>query len=86
MVKFDSDYAIFGTLAAEIIEGIPLGESVVSYTNSACSRFYGKLQGKTIAAIFADICREELEAEKLLNILEREGIVTFEGTLSDRFF
>jgi len=85
MVKFDSDYAIFGTLAAEVIEDIPLRESVVSYTNNACSKLYGKLQGKTIAAIFADICREEIEAEQFLNILEREGIVTFEGTLSDRF-
>lgn len=45
MVKFDSDYAILGTLAAEIIEGIPLRESVVSCTNDACRKLYGKLQG-----------------------------------------
>lgn len=34
MVKFDSDYAIFGTFAAEIIKSIPLAESIISYTNA----------------------------------------------------
>jgi HD-GYP domain-containing protein (c-di-GMP phosphodiesterase class II) len=85
MVKFDSCFAIFGTLAAECIQGTPLGESIISYTNNACTELYGELRGKSIAGIFSEICSGKTASQQFLYTLESEGSVTFEGILSNRF-
>jgi len=36
MAKFDSDFSIFGTLAGDIVGGVPIEKMRVDYVNNAC--------------------------------------------------
>lgn len=85
MVKFDSDYAIFGTLAADIIEGVPLAESVITYTNPACTELYGELKGKTVFELFNEICASKEKALTVFNEFKDKKRIAFEGTLAGKF-
>jgi len=84
MSKFDPDFAIFGTLAADISEDSSIGESVINYTNAACTRLFGDLNGKTILELFSSISGSVEEGRILLEKFMSEGLISFEGTLNEQ--
>jgi hypothetical protein len=43
MAKFDPDFSIFGTLAGDIVGGVPIEKTRVDYVNNACVRPYVSL-------------------------------------------
>lgn len=85
MYKFDSDFAIFGVFTAGVQPNIPLGNSIIDYTNSTCTKLYGELKGQTIRAILAKACDSSEEAQRLLKTLEQEKEFTVEGKLNGKF-
>ncbi len=85
MAKFDSDFAIFGTLATDILEDVSIGDSVINYVNKACIELYGDMRGKTIIEIFSEICGSTEKGQVLLDKFIVEGQVSFEGKLARKF-
>jgi hypothetical protein len=53
MAKFDPDFAIFGTFAADILKGVNIGDTAINYVNKACIELYGDLRGKTVFEIIS---------------------------------
>lgn len=85
MAKFDSDFAIFGAFAADILEGVSIGDTVINYVNKACIELYGDLRGKTIFEIVSEICGSAEKGQVLLDRLNSEGMLSFEGNLTGKF-
>jgi hypothetical protein len=67
MAKFDPDYALFGTLAGDIIAGTPVEKTRVDYVNRACVDLYGDLRSKKFADVFMENTGDEHRAQLLLN-------------------
>jgi HD-GYP domain-containing protein (c-di-GMP phosphodiesterase class II) len=85
MAKFDPDFAIFGTFAADILEGVNIGDTAINYVNKACIELYGDLRGKTVFEIISKICGNIKKGQELLNKLNSEGMLAFEGKLNGKF-
>jgi response regulator RpfG family c-di-GMP phosphodiesterase len=85
MARFDADFAIFGTFAADITKGVNIGEMTIDYANTAGIELYGDLRGKTIQEIIAEISHTPLEARDLLKQLNDNGELSYEGTLAGKF-
>ncbi len=85
MTKFNSDYAIFGTLAADLDEDTNIGDAIINYTNKACIDLYGDLQGKTIFEILSAISNNDKEGHTLVDTLKSAGMLSFEGKLNGKF-
>jgi len=85
MIKFDADYAIFGTFAAEFVKETGLDDSIISYANPAGIDLYGDLRGNTISELISIVSGNDEEAETRLRHLRDNGELAFEGTLSGKF-
>ncbi|WP_051676897.1 HD-GYP domain-containing protein [Maridesulfovibrio frigidus] len=84
MAKFDSDYALFGTLAADFQEDVCVGSTPVTYANSASIELYGDLRGVTFLEIITEICGDPKEAQRLIDRLVAERKLLVEGCLSGK--
>jgi HD-GYP domain-containing protein (c-di-GMP phosphodiesterase class II) len=84
MAKFDSDFAIFGTFAADILDNVSIADTVINYANNACIELYGDLRGRTIFEIISESCESNEEARVLLGRLNSEGMLSFEGNLTGK--
>ena len=84
MAKFDADFAIFGVFAADIIEGISIADTLISYTNDSCVELFGELKGKSIFEVLSDISGSHDKGNELLDICRSEGKLTFEGKLAGK--
>lgn len=58
MAKFDADFSIFGTLAGDIKNSVPIENTVIDYANKACVDLYGDLKGRRIGELFEEITGE----------------------------
>ena len=85
MAKFDSDFAIFGTFAADILEDVSIGDTIITYTNNACIELFGDLRGKTIYEILSEICGSAQKCQVLLDSFISEGKLLLEGKLTGKF-
>lgn len=85
MSKFDSDFAIFGTLATDMLNGGNIGAALFTYANSACIDLYGDLRGKTTLEVISEIAQNREEGIGLVRHLAKEGTLSFEGVLSGKF-
>ena len=56
MAKFDSDFAIFGTFAVDILEDVSIGDTGINYANKACIELIGDLRGRKICKRYIEIC------------------------------
>ncbi|MDH3575379.1 MAG: hypothetical protein OET57_18725 [Desulfobacteraceae bacterium] len=85
MAKFDPDFAIFGTFAANILESIEIGDTAIDYVNKACVEPYDDLRGETVFEIISKICGNINKGQDLLNKLNLEGMLSFESKLNGKF-
>jgi len=85
MAKFDTDFAIFGAFAADLLEGVTIGDTVIDYVNQVCIELYGDLRGKTILEIISDICTSAENHQALLDRLNSEGMLEFDGKLAGKY-
>ncbi len=85
MAKFDSDFSIFGTLAGDIVWGVPIEKTRVDYVNNACVNLYGDLRGNEIAEIFTEVIGDKEKAQLLVNRFFKHGQISFEGKLAGKF-
>lgn len=85
MAKFDSDFALFGTFAADISDDISIGETVITYVNKACLAHYGDLRGEQFFTILSHVCGDQQKSKILLDEFIREGKITVEGKLAGKF-
>jgi len=85
LAKFDSDFAIFGTFAADITADISIGEAVINYANEAGVELFGDFRGNTILEVIAEVSNTHAEAWELLQELSASGELSYEGTLGGKF-
>ncbi len=85
MTKFDSDFAIFGTLTADITDSQDIGEGIITYANQACIDLYGDLRGNTVLDMFCNITGSLKKGTDLVRELKSKGSIVIEGKLNDRF-
>ena len=85
MAKFDADYAIFGTYAADIIDNVGIGDAMINYVNPAGESLFGDQKNVSISELIAKVSGNEVESEILLKQLEKDGELTFEGQLAGKF-
>jgi len=84
-LKFDPDFAIFGTFAAELQEGVALGDARISYANQACIDLYGDLRGQTISQVITRVSKGISNAPELLRKLAVHGELEIEGRLAGKY-
>jgi hypothetical protein len=82
MAKFDPDYAIFGTLSADIEEDKRIGDAVVDYINRACTKLFGEIRGRTISELFVETSGSTEKGHELLTRSNEKGLIAFEGNLT----
>ncbi len=85
MAKFDPDFSIFGTLAGDIKEGLPIDKTLVDYVNTSCIKLYGDLRDREVGSIFGEILGDEKKKQILLSRFLEEGKISFEGKLAGKF-
>lgn len=85
MTKFDADYAIFGTFAADILEESDIGGAKINYINPAGLSLFGDQKGKTILELITDVSGDKDESLSLLAKLEKDSELAFEGKLSGKY-
>ncbi len=85
MAKFDSDFAIFGTFAADILPDESLGNAVISYANKAAVEIFGDFRGTSIIGLISEVSNSHAEAWELLQALISEGELAFEGSLGGKY-
>ena len=56
MIKFDPDYAIFGTIGGEI-EG-EIGETRITYSNKACQALFKDFRGMTLREVIFEVAED----------------------------
>ena len=84
MAKFDADFAIFGVFAADVVEGISIADTQISYTNESCIELFGELKGKTILEVLSEISGSRDKGHELLDKCRSEGKLAFEGKLAGK--
>jgi len=85
MTKFDPDFALFGTLAGDIIAGTPVEKTRVDYVNKSCISLYGDLRGKELCEVFTEIIGDMNQAQLMINRFVEQGQIAFEGKLAGKF-
>jgi len=83
--KFDADHAIFGTFAADILDGVDVGDAVISYTNPVGLSLFGDHTGSSISEFITEVCETQHESIELLKLLKENGELVFEGKLAGNF-
>ena len=84
MIKFNSDLAIFATIAGESVDGAKIGDTEISYINNACIRIFGDLRGLSFAHLLNQITNDESKTAELVDKLNQQGEITTEGTLQGK--
>lgn len=83
MVRFDSNYAIFGALAARLRKKPE--ETVYTYSNREAARLYGcDFLGMGVVELFAQVLSSKKAAREFFSELMTEGHVVLEGRLNKR--
>lgn len=84
-MKFDPDYAIFGTLGGEISDDSDIGGAKISYVNRASVSLFKDFSGVSIADVIREIADSEVEGEVYVDRLIKKGVLAFEGKLAGKF-
>ena len=83
MVRYDSNYAIFGALAARLRKKPE--ETVFTYSNRATSVLYGRdFLGMSVIDLFAKVLSSKKDAKESFAELMEEGSIVLEGKLNRR--
>ncbi len=82
MIKFDSDFAIFGTIAGKIADATEGG--IITYANSAFVNIYGDYRGKSILNLLSEIGGNNQKGLKLYKQLRSKNFLMAEGMLNKR--
>jgi len=85
MAKFDSDFALFGTLAADLVDTVGIAQTKITYVNKACVKLYGNLEGELFGEVLSRVCGKQTEVDERLEQFQEQGHLVLEGKLSGRF-
>jgi HD-GYP domain-containing protein (c-di-GMP phosphodiesterase class II) len=84
MIKFESDFAIFGAIAGYLDEEAGLSESIISYLNEAFIINYGNYEGTSVLDFFSEVGGGPEQGHELTDRLASERELIIEGNLNNR--
>ena len=87
-VKFDSDFAVFGTVAGNLRiktgAEYPISDSRIEYTNASFTKLYGDYEGVSLLNFLIDVGGNPANGMKSIETLIQNGTLITEGNLNEK--